>query len=224
LAIAMMRLIVDHDDILEREQLTAGAVEHLPVGLSRFERLGRIPGQESPAHPRQLHSLAVLEGVVIGDDDGRLADVAKHVVGQQLAGAVIAPGMLRVEHLEPVADRDAGSDDQECPREAVGAGSAYGIERLPGDNHCHNGSLAGAGRHFQGDAEQLQVGVGICCLDRAPQIGILPFAAGDLGQPDQRLDRLDLAKERPLAGEIEMAPMLKQALSGRGHPRIDPAT
>jgi hypothetical protein len=38
--------------------------------------------------------------------------------------------------------------------------------------------------HLQGDAEQLGVGLGIRCLDRTPQIGILPPTAGDLGQPD----------------------------------------
>jgi hypothetical protein len=209
LPVAVMGLVIEHDDILEREQFAAGTAEHLPVRLARFDRLRVVAGQKRAPDPRQRNSLTMLEGVVVGNDDCGLSHIAQHIAGQQLARPVIALGVLGVEYLKPILDRDAGSDDQEGAREAVGARHAHGIERLPGNDHRHDRGLARAGRHFQSEAEQLGVGLGICRLDRAPEVGILPPAAGDLGQPDQRLDGLDLAEEWPLAGEIWTAPMLK---------------
>jgi hypothetical protein len=46
-------------------------------------------------------------------------------------------------------------------------------------------------------------------------MGVLTSGPGDLGQPDQRLDRLDLAEEGLLIGEFVIAPMLKQTLCRR---------
>jgi hypothetical protein len=39
-----------------------------------------------------------------------------------------------------------------------------------------------------------------------------PVVRGDLGQPDQRLDGLDLAEERPEVVEPVVAPVLKKPL------------
>ena len=43
---------------------------------------------------------------------------------------------------------------------------------------------------------------------------------GDLGQPDDRLDRLDLAEEGSKVAEPVMSPMLEQARRLRGHPPV----
>ena len=43
---------------------------------------------------------------------------------------------------------------------------------------------------------------------------------GDLGQPDHRLDRLDLAEEGPDAGESVIPPVPEQACGLRGHPPL----
>jgi hypothetical protein len=46
-------------------------------------------------------------------------------------------------------------------------------------------------------------------------MGVLPSAAGDLGQPDQRLDRLDLAKKGLLIAELVAPPVFEKTLCCR---------
>jgi hypothetical protein len=221
-AIAVMRLVVEDDDALEGQQLTAGAVQHLSVGFARPHRIGVVALQEAAAHPRELQRIAMLKGVVVGDHHLRLADLAQHVGGDQLAGPVIAVGVLGIEHLEAVENRDAGRHNQKCAREPVGLGGAHGVDRLPCDNHRHNRGLSGAGCHFQREPDQFRVGLAIGGVDRPPQVPVLAPAARHLGQPDQRLDRLDLTKERPPIGKVMVAPMFEQPVRGRRDTPIGP--
>ena len=87
---------------------------------------------------------------------------------------------------------------------------AHGVDRLPGDEHRHDCGLAGAGRELQREAHQLGVGVVV----RVGQVLEEPLAAAvvrrDLGQPDRRLDRFDLAEERADATECVVPPVLEQ--------------
>ena len=43
-----------------------------------------------------------------------------------------------------------GRDDQEAAGELLAGGAAHGVDRLPGDQHRHDGGLAGAGGELQG--------------------------------------------------------------------------
>ena len=52
---------------------------------------------------------------------------------------------------------------------------------------------------------------------------ILPLRPGNLDQPDQGLDRLDLTEKGLLVGEWMMAPVLQQPLCGRRDPPISAA-
>ena len=137
LAVAVVRLVVDDDDVLERQQLAAGALQHLAFGLDRRDRLA-APLQERASDLGQLHRLALLEGVIVGDDDLGLADVRQHVGGQNLARAVVAVGIVRQQDAQPVADRDARRDDQEAAAEEIARRRAHGVDRLPGDQHRHD--------------------------------------------------------------------------------------
>ena len=92
------------------------------------------------------------------------------------------------------------------------------VDRLPGDQHRHNGGLPGAARELQRDAQQLGVRLPIGATDVRPDPGAGRRALrGDLREPDSRLDRLDLAEERLEVIELMMAPMLEQPRRLRRH-------
>ena len=108
--------------------------------------------------------------------------------------SVIVVGIARQQHVKAILDRDAGRDDQEGAREAVGSWRVRdGVERLPGDDHRHDGGLARARRHLQGQAEELGVGLGIrwpgsrsrwaCCrLGRATSVSQISVSTASIWQ------------------------------------------
>ena len=85
------------------------------------------------------------------------------------------------------------------------------IDGLPGDEHRHDGGLARAGGELQREAHQFRVGVvvGIGEMFEKP-FASLPDLRSDLGQPDGRFDRLDLAEERADAAEFVVPPVLEE--------------
>ena len=96
------------------------------------------------------------------------------------------------------------------------------VQDLPGDDHRHDHGLAGPRRHL-----------GAYALEAAPVGGDLdagPLGGGRLGQPDQRLDRFDLAEEEAPGLELlRVVPVLEQAPGDGGGagpagfpPRLDP--
>ena len=91
------------------------------------------------------------------------------------------------------------------------AGPAHGVDGLPGDDHRHDGGLAGAGGQLQGQTHQLRVGVvvGVGEVLEKPLAGLAQLR-GDLGQPDRGLDGFDLAEERPDAAELVVTPVLEE--------------
>ena len=129
----------------------------------------------SSARPplRELDPLAQLEGVVVGDDDLGPVDVVEHVAGHQLAARVVAVRVVRLEHAQAVLDREPGRDDEEAAREALALRPAHGVDRLPGDQHRHDGRLARAGGELQREPHQLRVGVVV----RVRQVLEEPLAA-----------------------------------------------
>ena len=214
--IAMVRLVVDHDDILERHQLSAGPLQHLPFGLDRLRCIASAL-QQRPADLGEVHRLAPLERVEIGDDDLGLGDVAEHVRRNEFARAVVVVGIVGQQNPQAVADRDAGRHDQKAAAEQIAGRRANGIDRLPGHQHGHHGGLAAAGRHLHGDAKQFGIGLLVGALQVLPEFRVPLLAARDFGQPDDRLDGFDLAKERPDGLEIVVSPVVQQPGGRRGH-------
>ena len=101
--------------------------------------------------------------------------------------------------------------DQKAAREVLAAGSAHRIDRLPGDEHRHDGGLARAGGQLQREPHQFGVGVFVRCREMVEQALAVLGLGRDLGQPDRGFHRLHLAEERADAAELVMAPVLKQA-------------
>ena len=77
--------------------------------------------------------LAQQEGVEVGDDDLGLAQLLQLVGRHDVALAVVVLRVVGQQHAQPVADRDAGRDDQEGVGEAGVLRVGQLVERLPGD-------------------------------------------------------------------------------------------
>ena len=87
--------------------------------------------------------------------------------------------------------------------------AARGVDRLPRDEHGHDGGLAGAGREFQ--CQSVEAGIGLL----VGRIEVIEKSASlsaelrrDFGQADDRLDGFDLTEEGPDVAETVMPPML----------------
>lgn len=122
--------------------------------------------------------------------------------------------------MQPVADGDAGRDDQEGAAELVAGGRTHRVQRLPGDQHRHHCGLAGARGELQRDPHQLRVGALVRGLDVLPKVRVLLLFGRNLGKPNRRLGGFDLAEERPNGFELVMPPVLQQALGNGGHTPI----
>ena len=202
-AVAVVRLVVDHEDVLETGRVAEHAADHLPSRLHRLRpALSRRSHQHGLRSGRQLEQVLPLECVIVRDDDPGGLDQRQHVLRNELAMFVVGFGIVRQKDAEPVLDRDAGRRYEEAVRELRGHAMADGIHGLPGDDHRHDRGLAGAGRELEGDT--VEIGVRVAVRER--QLLQNPLAlrrlVGDLRQPDQRLDGLHLAEERTDVREV----------------------
>jgi hypothetical protein len=90
---------------------------------------------------------------------------------------------------------------------------ARGIQRLPGDQHGHDGRFARTGGELEGDPQKGRVRLGVQ--------GAQAFELGawrHLGQPDRGLRCFDLAEEQAL-GALRVPPVLQQPRRHRGDGR-----
>ena len=78
----------------------------------------------------------------VGDQDPRLREPLQQIGRHDVALTVVVVRIVRQQHTQPVADRDAGRDDQEGVGEARVLRIAELVERLPGDEHRHHDGLA----------------------------------------------------------------------------------
>ena len=86
----------------------------------------------------------------------------------------------------------------------------HGVDRLPRDEHRHDGGLARAGGQLQREPHQFRVGVSVRRREMVEQALPVLGLGRDLGEPDRGFDRLDLAEERADAAELVMPPVLKE--------------
>ena len=68
---------------------------------------GLALGQDRLRELAGVDLLAQLEGVEVGDDDLGLAELFEQVGGHDVALAVVVLRVVRQQHAQPVADRDA---------------------------------------------------------------------------------------------------------------------
>ena len=151
-----------------------------------------------------------------------LFEVGQHVRGNELPVFVIAVRVVGLEHPQAVADGDARRDHQEPAGEVAAVGPANGVEGLPGDQHRHHGGLAGAGGQLERQPRQAGIRLLVGALKVVEDRPTVTTALRrDLGQPDQRLHRFDLAEEGPEPAEVVAAPVLQEPRGlGRDLPGI----
>lgn len=156
----------------------------------------------------------------VRDHDARASERVVIARGDQVALAVVVVRILWEQHPEPVADGEAGGDDQEGVGEALVLFVRGLVERLPGDQHRHHNGLAGAGCHLQRDPEEPRVGVVGGFAEEVDDPGVLMSLPADhLADVDRRLDGLDLAEEE-LALAARVGPVVEQSPGGRGDARV----
>ncbi len=208
-----MGLVVEDDDVLRRHQVRQDPLEHLALRLQRLDVVASATAQERTVALRQRHAFAPLEGVEVRDDDPRPVDIADHVRRHQAAPTVVVVRVVRLEHAQPVADRDSRCHDQEAAREVRAVRPSHGVDRLPGDQHRHDHRLAGAGGELEREARQvtvLRVDF-LQTLQESAAAGVPPLRC-DLGQPNRGLHRFHLAeKGSDVRPAPVSAPVLQQA-------------
>ena len=208
LAVAMVGLVVEDHDPLDAHETGHYTLEHLPFSLQCLELRPSSLEQRSAAAGK-LHGLPELEGVVVGDDDLRPIQIGEHVVGHKLAALVIAVGVIRLEHAEARADGQAGSHHQKATTELLAPGSTDRVDRLPCDEHGHDGCLSRTGCELQGKSREpgiRRLVGGVEVVEK--QSPILSGLWCNLSQPDRRLHGFHLAEEGAHAAVFVLPPVL----------------
>ena len=211
LAVAVVGFVVDDKHIAQAHKVWHHALEHLAFGFQRVERINAPALQQQTAAFGQLHALARLEGVVIGDDDLGALQVAEHVTGHQLAAGVVAVRVIGLQDAQAVFDGEAGRDQQKTTRELFAIGPTHRVDGLPCDEHRHHGGLARTCGQLKGQAHQLRVGI-VVGAGEVVHEDLTHFAnlRHNLGQPNCRLNGFNLAEKRTNAAEVVMAPVLQE--------------
>lgn len=207
----MVRFVVDHQDVLEADKILYDALEHLAGRLDGLGSGAGRAGEHRPGSRREVEGRLLLIGVVVRDDHARRIHQRQQIHRHELAFGIVRFGVVGQQHAQTVANRDAGRGDEETVRELVADAVPAGVDGLPGDEHRHDRRLAGAGRQLECDAVEVGVRVVVRVRDLLEDAAPSRRARRDLDKPDQRLDGLHLAEERPVAGEVVMAPVLEQA-------------
>ena len=172
--------------------------------------------------------------MIVGDDDFRAVEIAEHVPRNQLAAPVVAVGVIRLEHPEPIPDGETGGDHEKSARESAAAGAAHRVHGLPCNEHGHDRRLSGAGRELEGEPGEARVRLLVRGREEVEEAA--PLSAETwrhFGEPDHSLHRLGLAEEGPDAAEAVAAPVSEKSGRLGGHapfagvrnrpPRVDPA-
>ena len=213
--VAVVRLVVEHADLGPFGQAAQHAPQHRPRALGVAP--GVSPAQQAAGVAGCLaEPVAALEGLEVHDPQLHPTQIAPQPGRHQRQLVVHVVGARRVQHGEALAHGVAGRDRHE--RGEVPAGMATvaagrDVGRIPGDDHAHHGGLARAGGHLGAVADDAVVVLPGGVLDGfAGRV----VAACRLGDPDQRLERLDLGEEQP--GHVVLAaPVMQEApRHGRG--------
>ena len=230
----MVRLVVDHQDVLHAHQVWHHPLQHLTFVFLGLQFVAGTALQQLAPALGYFEAFAQLEGVEVGDDDLGPMQLVEHVARHQFAVLVIAVGVVGLQYPQAVLDGQAGSTDQETAREILARRSAHRIDRLPGNQHRHHRRLARTGGELQRQAHQFRVGV----LVRRRQVfkdAFAVFGLGrHLGEPDRGFHRFYLTEEGTDFVERVMPPMLEQASRlrrdlplpriGQGAPRVHVTT
>ncbi len=135
--------------------------------------------------------------------------------GHEITLAVVVVVPLRVQHPQPVPDRDAGGHHQEPLGEPGVVRGHDLVDGLPRDDHRHHDGLAGAGGHLQRHPRQPVVVQLVLGFEAPPVVGG-PVPASDLGEEDRGLGGLPLAEQHRLVAIRRPSGPVRQQLARVG--------
>ncbi len=213
--VAVVGLVVEDDDAGGAAEVSGYPGDHLAPGLEERARRAGVAGQQflgQRADHLALLGLASLELVVVDDDDLGLAEAVPQVGRNETAELVVVLIVLGQRHPEPVADRQAGGDDEEPLGEAGVVRLGDLVQRLPGDQHRHHDGLAGASGHLESDPVQAEVARGVHVVEAVtdPRVALL---LGSLRDVDRGLGGFSLGKQDRVVA-LWVSPVLEEASGG----------
>ena len=143
LAVTVVRLVIQHQNVFDAHQFRHYALQHLPVTFHSLQvRAAAL--QQPPAALGNIKPLAVHKRVVICNQNFGFLQVRQHVGRHQLAAAIVAVRIVGLQHAQPVFDGQSGRHHQKSARKQFALRMLCSIHRLPRNQHCHHGGLAGA--------------------------------------------------------------------------------
>lgn len=206
----MMSFIINDNDILFVAQFSADAAYHF---VWRFgERIGLAALQQALRESARGDSLSWFESMKIGDDDFGAIQVGLKFQRHNVELAIVVVGVVGQQHPQPIADGNAGRDDQKGVTETRVLSIGNFVENVPGDEHRHHHSFAAAGGHFKCDTKQQRVGLFVGITNFVFDPGVAVFV-GDFGQIDGRFQRFNLA-EKQSAFAIRPLPVFEESGAG----------
>jgi hypothetical protein len=136
-------------------------LEHLPFGFQGVQ--GRTSALEQGTIAfGEFDFLAKLKRVVVSDDDLRFGQLGNHVLGNELPPIIVTLGIVRYEHPQAIANRDARCNNQKSSRKVTTGGPTDCIDGLPGNDHGHDGCFAGSCGELERDPQQFGIGTEAC--------------------------------------------------------------
>ena len=217
LAVAMMRLVIQHHDVFQAHQIWHHALKHLAFGFECVQFLAASLQKRTPAFG-EVNAFAQFEGVKIRDENFCAKNIVQHIGGNKFAAGVITVGVVGLENAQAFLDGQAGGDDEKTAREFLALRATHRVDGLPRDEHCHDGRFARAGRELQREPHEFGVGVVVGVFQMVKnRLAGLADVRRNFGQPDGGFDRLDLTEKRADSGKFVTAPMLQEPGGFRRH-------
>ena len=104
----MVRLVVEHEDVLDAHQVRHDTLEHLAFGFSGVQLVASTTLEQRASAADSSMRSRNLKGVVVGDDDLGAVHVVEQVVRHEFATGVVTVRVVRLEDAEPILDGQAG--------------------------------------------------------------------------------------------------------------------
>ena len=197
MAIAMVRLIIDHEDVLETGCVAQNARNHLSGRFNHLRAaLARRTDQHRLCAGGEFQRGLQLKGMVVGDDDAGRLDERQHILRDEIAMLIVGLVIIRQQNAQAVFDRNTWRRDEKPVRELGADAMPCGIDRLPGNDHRHHGGLARACRQLQCNAIEILVRRVIGERNLLQELLAAHRGICDLGEPNEGFDRFDLTEER----------------------------
>ena len=90
LAVAVVRLVIDHEHVLHAHEIRHDSLNHLSFGFEGFRRVSSSALEELASAFAEINALAPHEGVIVRDDDLGLLNFFNHVARDKFASGEVA--------------------------------------------------------------------------------------------------------------------------------------